>query len=402
MPLDAATQRVLKATKFPPEFDKRVDTKKVNLDVIKTWIASKINDILPEDDIVVDMVYNILETDQFPKIKELQVQLQGFLDAEGPKFCKELWNLMLSAQESPLGVPTAMLEAKKLELQQEKVRRANPSTSITFTVLTCIHRHPKPRYRTAAKKSKCLIRSAATSVLIVDSIADPTVDPTVVVTALNEVAVVEASEVTVVHVVAMKGLLHRTLRILLIIDKILTTLGEEGALHHRVVSEMSTCQKVAAAVVAADVVIDLAIAADLLLLDDPGHPFVVAVVRHRRAAQGALLDGPAEHPPPIAPDLRFVAPVALLQGRLRVVRELGVMAGHFLQAMTAEGCAGLALDLLHQGTSQAHHHSGCRDLDLEVHRAVDEVMLNHDHPIHGLLPHNLRERRTDGDVPHLL
>lgn len=29
---------------------------------------------------------------------------------------------MLSAQESPLGVPTAMLEAKKLELQQEKAR----------------------------------------------------------------------------------------------------------------------------------------------------------------------------------------------------------------------------------------------------------------------------------------
>lgn len=65
MPLDAATQRVLKATKFPPEFEKRVDTKKVNLDVIKTWIAGKINEYLPDDDIVVDMVYNILETDQF-------------------------------------------------------------------------------------------------------------------------------------------------------------------------------------------------------------------------------------------------------------------------------------------------------------------------------------------------
>lgn len=65
MPLDAATLKVLKATKFPPEFDKRVDTKKVNLDVIKTWIAGKINEFLPEDDIVVDMVYNILETDQY-------------------------------------------------------------------------------------------------------------------------------------------------------------------------------------------------------------------------------------------------------------------------------------------------------------------------------------------------
>lgn len=65
MPLDAATQRVLKATKFPPEFDKRVDTKKVNLDVIKTWIAGKINEILPDDDIVLDMTYNMLEGEQF-------------------------------------------------------------------------------------------------------------------------------------------------------------------------------------------------------------------------------------------------------------------------------------------------------------------------------------------------
>lgn len=65
MPLDVATQRVLKATKFPPEFDKRVDTKKVNLDVIKTWIATKITEILPDDDIVLDMIYNMLESEQF-------------------------------------------------------------------------------------------------------------------------------------------------------------------------------------------------------------------------------------------------------------------------------------------------------------------------------------------------
>jgi serine/arginine repetitive matrix protein 1 len=31
---------------------------------------------------------------------------------------------MLSAQDSPMGVPKEMLEAKKLELQQEQVRDA--------------------------------------------------------------------------------------------------------------------------------------------------------------------------------------------------------------------------------------------------------------------------------------
>lgn len=32
---------------------------------------------------------------------------------------------MLSAQDSPVGVPKEMLEAKKLELQQEQVRRSS-------------------------------------------------------------------------------------------------------------------------------------------------------------------------------------------------------------------------------------------------------------------------------------
>jgi len=56
-----------------------------------------------------------------PDIKKLQIQLTGFLDKDTPRFCKELWNLCLSAQTSPQGVPKELLEAKKLELIQEKV-----------------------------------------------------------------------------------------------------------------------------------------------------------------------------------------------------------------------------------------------------------------------------------------
>jgi len=57
-----------------------------------------------------------------PDIKSLQIQLTGFLDKDTPPFCKDLWNLLLSAQGSPQGVPKELLEAKKLELMQEKVR----------------------------------------------------------------------------------------------------------------------------------------------------------------------------------------------------------------------------------------------------------------------------------------
>ncbi|EUC47630.1 hypothetical protein COCMIDRAFT_89556 [Bipolaris oryzae ATCC 44560] len=118
-------QKRLKATKFPPEFDKKVDIEKVNIDLMKRWIANKITTILgDEDDIVVETCYNLVEQSQFPKIKEIQIQLTGFLGKDTAPFCKELWDLMLSAQDSPVGVPRELLEAKKAELQQEQLSKA--------------------------------------------------------------------------------------------------------------------------------------------------------------------------------------------------------------------------------------------------------------------------------------
>lgn len=61
-----------------------------------------------------------------PDIKTLQIQLTGFLEKETAGFCKELWTLCLSAQANPQGVPKELLEAKKLELIQEKVTRLLP------------------------------------------------------------------------------------------------------------------------------------------------------------------------------------------------------------------------------------------------------------------------------------
>lgn len=59
-------QKRLKATKFPPEFDRKVDIEKVNIDLMKKWIAQKITDILgDEDDIVVETCYNLIEQSQF-------------------------------------------------------------------------------------------------------------------------------------------------------------------------------------------------------------------------------------------------------------------------------------------------------------------------------------------------
>ncbi|KAL8997322.1 MAG: hypothetical protein Q9188_006357 [Gyalolechia gomerana] len=119
--------KLLKQTKFPPEFSQKVDMKKVNVEVMKKWIAGKISEILgSEDDVVIELCFNLLEGSRFPDIKVLQIQLTGFLDKDTPRFCKELWNLCLSAQSNPQGVPKELLEAKKLELIQEKTLRKLP------------------------------------------------------------------------------------------------------------------------------------------------------------------------------------------------------------------------------------------------------------------------------------
>jgi serine/arginine repetitive matrix protein 1 len=124
------------------------------------WIAGKITEILGnEDDVVIELCFNLLEGSRYvslsahlftstdsiqPDIKSLQISLTGFLDKDAPKFCKELWNLCLSAQSNQQGVPKELLEAKKLELMQEKVRilLARRSTRLTLhrSMLKRLHR----------------------------------------------------------------------------------------------------------------------------------------------------------------------------------------------------------------------------------------------------------------------
>ena len=73
--------KMLKSTKFPPEFNLKVDMQKVNREVMKQsvtpnsdlpagmanahtrWIVGKISDILGnEDDVVTELCYNLMDT----------------------------------------------------------------------------------------------------------------------------------------------------------------------------------------------------------------------------------------------------------------------------------------------------------------------------------------------------
>ncbi|KAK7207441.1 hypothetical protein BZA70DRAFT_271296 [Myxozyma melibiosi] len=108
--LTAADHKRLEAAEYPAEFEKPVDLGRVNFSVIKSWIEKEVIDIANGDDIASEYLISLLESDPKPKIKEVQLQLEGFLDPPSlaQKFCKDLWDLLLEAQASESGVPARL------------------------------------------------------------------------------------------------------------------------------------------------------------------------------------------------------------------------------------------------------------------------------------------------------
>lgn len=95
----------------------------------------------------------------------LQIQLTGFLDKDTAKFCKELWLLCLSAQSNPQGVPKELLEAKKLELIQEKVyihAYACESFRLTISDRSTL-RKPRKKHSDGRTKRNCGIGTSTAS-----------------------------------------------------------------------------------------------------------------------------------------------------------------------------------------------------------------------------------------------
>ncbi|WWC61434.1 uncharacterized protein I303_104018 [Kwoniella dejecticola CBS 10117] len=114
----------IKSTKFPKHFAEKVDLRKVNLSVLRPWIASKVTELIKiEDDVVVEYVFGMLEDKEkpIPDPKKMQISLVGFMDKHGAAaFMDALWHLLLSAQKTIGGVPAEFIEAKKKELQAQQ------------------------------------------------------------------------------------------------------------------------------------------------------------------------------------------------------------------------------------------------------------------------------------------
>jgi len=116
-------KKLLKSMKFPKELDVKVDLSKVNMDVMKPWIAKRVTELLGglEDEVLIGLVYNELEQKDVDP-KQIQINLTGFLEKNTSLFMKELWTLLASAQQTKGGVPQQFLdeEAERIRKRREE------------------------------------------------------------------------------------------------------------------------------------------------------------------------------------------------------------------------------------------------------------------------------------------
>ncbi|KAG0365555.1 hypothetical protein BGX24_004096, partial [Mortierella sp. AD032] len=114
------TKKLLRSMNFPPEFNQKVDMKKVNMKIIRDWMAERVIQLLGiEDEVVVEYAIGMLE-EPSPDPKTMQINLQGFLDKNTQLFVLELWKLLISAQNSLGGIPQQFLDITKAQILKDK------------------------------------------------------------------------------------------------------------------------------------------------------------------------------------------------------------------------------------------------------------------------------------------
>lgn len=66
--------------------------------------------------------------------KQMQINLTGFLNGKNAReFLRELWELLVSAQINPSGIPDTFIEAKKKELRDRELEQDKVNAAIRKT-----------------------------------------------------------------------------------------------------------------------------------------------------------------------------------------------------------------------------------------------------------------------------
>lgn len=113
-------KKLMKTMKFPSEYNTKIDMKQIKLEVIKPWIGQKLTELLGfEDEVLLGYVFSLLEENQFPDPRQLQINITGFLEKDASGFVLDMWKLLISAQNNH-GIPPEFLEKKKDEIRRRK------------------------------------------------------------------------------------------------------------------------------------------------------------------------------------------------------------------------------------------------------------------------------------------
>ncbi|KAI9197048.1 PWI domain-containing protein [Polychytrium aggregatum] len=156
-------KKLLKNTRFPAIFSTKVDFAKVNMDVMRQWIARQVTKYLHRDDeVVVDFVFELLEAAD-PDPRQMQISLTGFLERNTPAFMEELWTLCDSAQNNPSRIPQQFIDE---QIKLAEAARADAVASAT--TLPVIRRKSMNFHQHRLVQSPLVLQNQKFGVLMID------------------------------------------------------------------------------------------------------------------------------------------------------------------------------------------------------------------------------------------
>jgi hypothetical protein len=125
-------KKLMKTMKFADNIDKKIDMKKIRLELMRPYITNILNELTTvEDDVMVEYVFSQLEEKQHPDGKLIQIMMTGFLGkTKARTFMAELWTTLVEAQTSPHGIPAELIELKREELMKKKEEESKISASL--------------------------------------------------------------------------------------------------------------------------------------------------------------------------------------------------------------------------------------------------------------------------------
>eukprot|EP00919_Chromeraceae_sp_WS-2016_P022714 GHVR01053896.1.p1 GENE.GHVR01053896.1~~GHVR01053896.1.p1 ORF type:complete len:214 (+),score=74.50 GHVR01053896.1:30-671(+) len=119
--ISKSDRKIIDQTKWPSLFNKKVDVKKVRLETLRPWLEKRFKEVqLHEDDILVDFCMEQLNDDRKLCPRELTTSMGAFLHEAARPLVEQLWQLLLSAQAHPSGIPPKFIEERKAELLEKQ------------------------------------------------------------------------------------------------------------------------------------------------------------------------------------------------------------------------------------------------------------------------------------------